>query len=555
MKRILFLACTLIMVAGTCLHAQTPAVKKAAQSVFTLTTFDKSGNIVGMSHGVFTGSQGEALAMWTPFVGADSAVVTDSKGVTMAVDALLGVNDIYDICKFRVKGKTVPVAGMAGSAAKGSKAWIVAYSVKKPEMQHVAIQDTEAFMDSLTYYLFDDNDVSSTSLGCPIVNDQGQLLGIMQRPKNGGRAFSTDARLSATLRLSALSINDNTLRKCGIRTALPSKSSDAVVTLMLASQRGDSALYARYIDEFITTFPTLPDGYNAKGEQEMVAGNYANAARNMETAIKVAENKDEAHYNYANLIYRKEVYVPEPKYKDWSLDKALQEAEAAYAINSLPVYKHLQGKIIYAKGDYQQAYDTFMSLTSTNLRGGELFYEAAQCRRQLNAPTEEIIQLLDSAVSAQPNDATAAPYILERGMAYDKAGKQRKAFIDYCAYDSLMRGRASHSFYYMKFQCENKIRLYQQALNDIAHAIVLNRTEPTYYAEMASLQLKVGQYEQAIKTTDLALQLTDKYSDLYIIRGVCFGEMSKTEEALQALQKAKDLGDERADELISKYQK
>ena len=118
-----------------------------------------------------------------------------------------------------------------------------------------------------------------------------------------------------------------------------------------------------------------------------------------------------------------------------------------------------------------------------------------------------------------------------------------------------MRGRASHSFYYMKFQCENKIRLYQQALNDIAHAIVLNRTEPTYYAEMASLQLKVGQYEQAIKTTDLALQLTDKYSDLYIIRGVCFGEMSNKEEALQALQKAKELGDERADELISKYQK
>ena len=555
MKKILSLVCTLIMGAGTYLHAQTPAVKKTSQSVFTLTTFDKTGNIVGMSHGVFTGSQGEAMAMWTPFVGADSAVVTDSKGVTMAVEALLGVNDIYDICKFRVKGKTVPVAGMAGGAQKDSKVWVVTYTVKKPEAQHIAVQDTEAFMDSLTYYLFDDNDVSASSLGCPIVNDQGQLLGIIQRPKNGGRAFSADARLSTTFKLSALSINDNTLRKCGIRTALPSKSSDAIVTLMLASQRGDSALYATYIDEFIATFPTLPDGYNAKAEQEMIAGNYANAARNMETAIKFAEKKDEAHSNYANLIYRKEVYVPEPKYKDWSFDKALQEATTAYTINPLPTYKHQQAQITYAKGDYQQAYDMFMSLTSTTMRGGELFYEAAQCRRQLNAPAEEIIQLLDSAVSAQPNDVTAAPYILERGMAYDRAGNQRKAFIDYCAYDSLMRGRATHSFYYIKFQCENKIRLYQQALNDIAHAIVLNRTEPTYYAEMASLQLKVGQYEQAIKTTDLALQLTDNYSDLYIIRGVCFGEMSKTEDALQALQKAKELGDERADELIAKYQK
>ena len=31
--------------------------------------------------------------------------------------------------------------------------------------------------------------------------------------------------------------------------------------------------------------------------------------------------------------------------------------------------------------------------------------------------------------------------------------------------------------------------------------------------------------------------------------------MSKTEDALQALQKAKELGDERADELIAKYKK
>ena len=67
MKKTLFLSCTLIMAAGTYLHAQPPAVKKAAQSVFTLTTFNKSGDIQGTTKGVFIAG-GEALAMWHPFV-------------------------------------------------------------------------------------------------------------------------------------------------------------------------------------------------------------------------------------------------------------------------------------------------------------------------------------------------------------------------------------------------------------------------------------------------------------------------------------------------------
>ena len=97
------------------------------------------------------------------------------------------------------------------------------------------------------------------------------------------------------------------------------------------------------------------------------------------------------------------------------------------------------------------------------------------------------------------------------------------------------------------------MRLYQQALQDIAHAIVLNRNEPTYYAELASLQLKVGQNDKAIETTNLALKLIDTYPDIYIIRGVAFGELGEKEKAREALLKAKELGDERADQLMEKY--
>lgn len=552
MKKTLFLSCTLIMAAGTYLHAQTPAVKKAAQSVFTLTTFNKSGDIQGTTKGVFVAG-GEALAMWHPFVGADSAVVIDSKGTVHEVDALLGANDIYDICRFRVKGKTASAAIAPHPVAADGRLWLVDYSIKKPSARLLPIASTETFMDSCSYYLFNDTDVSASDLGCPLVNDLGQVTGIMQRPKNGGRAYSADSRLSATFRLTGLSINDNLLRKSGIRTALPASPSDATLTLMLASKRGNSALYTAYIDEFIAAFPTLPDGYTAKAQHDMEAGRYAEAARCMETAIRNAERKDEAHSNYSRLIYQKMVYHADSTFKEWSLDKALEEAQTAYTIRPLPVYRHQEAQITYSKGDYGKAYGLFMSLAHTDMRSGELFFEAAQCRQRLNAPADSVIALLDSAVAAQQAIGNAAPYILERGHAYYRADRLRNAFVDYCAYDSLMGGRASHSFYYLKFQLENKMRLYQQALQDIAHAIVLNRNEPTYYAEMASLQLRVGQTDLALQTTDLALRLTDSYPDIHIIRGIAFGEKGEKKKCLEALAKAKELGDERADKLMEKY--
>ena len=125
--------------------AQPSPVKKAAQSVFSLTTF-KQGNIIATTNGVFT-ANGEALSMWHPFVDADSAVVVDSKGNKYIVESLLGANDIYDLCKFRIKGKTAAAPLAPKAIANGSKAWVVSYTVKKPEAHSIPVASTEAFMD------------------------------------------------------------------------------------------------------------------------------------------------------------------------------------------------------------------------------------------------------------------------------------------------------------------------------------------------------------------------------------------------------------------------
>ena len=120
-----------------------------------------------------------------------------------------------------------------------------------------------------------------------------------------------------------------------------------------------------------------------------------------------------------------------------------------------------------------------------------------------------------------------------------------------------MNFNATADFYYMKFKCEMKIRQYQPALNDIAHAIVLTRTEPLYYAEMASLQLRVNRLEDAVKTCDMALNIkgAEKVSDFFVIKGIALCELKQKEAGLEALRKAQELADERAEGLIKKYSK
>ena len=82
-----------------------PSVKKYGKSVFTLTTFDKDGNIKSSDiYGVFVGSEGEAISLWTPFIDTDSAIVKTRNGDIMEVESIIGANELYNVCKFNVKG-------------------------------------------------------------------------------------------------------------------------------------------------------------------------------------------------------------------------------------------------------------------------------------------------------------------------------------------------------------------------------------------------------------------------------------------------------------------
>lgn len=536
--------------------AQPSWVKKATKSVFTLKTFSADGSLIASSNGFFTGTSGEAVSSFSPFKGASRAIIIDSQGKEAEVVSILGANDIYDVARFRVAGnKTQPLPFCLAAMPEGSTAWLLPYHETK-NLLSGPIRKAESFQNDYTYYT-----VALTSPehaeNCPLLNDEGEVIGMLQPSAvaNDTLSYAISALFADSLRITGIGINDPSLQLTSIRKELPDDLKEANVAVYMISTRNDSVAYQEAIEDMIRKFPDAPDGYTYRAQLAAVRGDYSAADQDMARAIKVAGQKDDARYNLARMIYNKQVYLPEPPYENWTLDRALSEIRSAISENPHPTYRQLEGDILFAQKQYPEAYDVFMSLTTTPLRNAEIFFSAAKCQAMMR-DTTAMLSLLDSCVStfSKPYLKEAAPYLWQRAEARREAGKYRDAVSDMNEYEKLMAASINDNFYYIRHQTDIQARLYQQALNDISEAIRINPKETLYYAEKASLEVRVGLFDDAEATARECIAIEPENSDGYLFLGLAQCMKDNKTEGLANLRKAKELGDPQADSLIEKYQ-
>lgn len=557
MKHITTIIATIII---SCLHcfAQSDAVKEAAKSVFKLTTYNADGTVLSESNGVFTSQDGTAISSLKPFIGAAKAIITDTKGKQAEVTRMLGANELYDMAKFKVdREKTTPITFSTVPSKNGDAVWLITYDDKGTAQPIGAtVKSVETFMDKYSYYIIMAQ-APDKSEACPFVNDNGQIIGLMKRSNSSLDIHAVDANFAMSLATTGLSLNDPVLRQIGIAPALPNDKDQALLTLIMAEQGNDSTKLTAIVNDFLAKYPDLTDGYTAKARMQVNKNDFKGANETMEEAIKRASSKDMAHAEYGRLIYNNLVNNANQNIPKWTLDKAEEETDKAFAINPLPTYKHQKAQITFAKGKYQEAYDVFTELLNSQMRNPELFYEASQCKVMLKAPESEIIALLDSAInntdSLRMNEA--APYFLARAEAYNALDSFRQAVFDYTRYEILVGHPLEAQFYYIRSKTETKAKLYKQALGDMAAAIIRAPQEPTYYAEMASLQLRVNLHDDAIKTAQRCIELAPEYSDGYLILGLAQISKGDKNAGMANLDKAKQLGNPQAQPLIDKYSK
>ncbi len=531
---------------------------KAVKSLLTLKTFAKDGTLLASSTGFFVGTDGEAVSSYAPFKGAQRAVVIDAQGKEYPVEFMLGANETYDVAKFQVAAQKTTPLPIAATATKGSSVWLLPYAVKKtPDCVQGTISNAELFQDKYQYYTLQLN-AEESQINSPVLNENGEVVGIIQ-PSAGdqkGTSYAVSARFATDLKIVGLSINDPVFRQTQIPMTMPDDTKEALLTIFLASSSVSENEYLNLIERFIKKFPDEADGYVYRARYQVSKGNFSSADEDMQRALKINGEKDDVHYQYADLIYQKEIYQSDKPFSAWTLDKAFSESQEAYRINPMPIYLQQQAQIRYAQGQYAEAYNLYDQLTRSDLRSADIFFAASQCKAQLNEPDMQLA-LLDSAVNqfSRPYVKTAAPYLLARAQALYNQGKYRPAVNDYNEYEQLMGSQLGAAFYYQRELAELGGHLYQQALNDINKAIELAPTEPMYQAEKASLQVRVGMHKEAMETAQQLIRMSPDLSDGYLFLGLAQCLSDQKAEGVKNLNKAKELGNDQAQSLIDKYAK
>lgn len=550
MKRILFFFLITLFSIGV--YAQPAWTKKATKAVFTLKTFKADGSLLGSASGFFTSADGEAVSAYEPFKGAARAVVIDAAGKEWPVSLMLGANATYDVARFKVDAKKAqPLEVAATRATVGQTLYLLPYREVKKVEQGICKK-----VENDNYYTLAMH--ASPEMACaPLINEAGQVVAVLQRPYAADTlCYGIGASFATGLSITGLSINDEALRATGIRKALPADFAQAQLSLYIAAGALDSLEYADYVDRFVEAFPEETDGYVSRARLHATALRYDAADEDMQKAVEKARQKDDAHFKYSQLICQKLLFQPEPAYAPWTFDKALSEAQAAYAANAMPIYRNQQAAVLAAQKKYAEAFAIYQELFATNLRSAELFSEAARCQQALG-DTVAFVALLDSAVATfnRPYLKEAAPYLLARANARIDQARYREAVMDFNDYEELMRNQLNDNFYYVRYQAELSGRLFQQALDDINKAISLNPDNEFYLIDRASLNIRVGRYDDAISSARDCIARSEKHSEAWLFLGLAQCLKGDKAEGRVALQKAKELGNEQADSVIEKYAK
>ncbi len=531
----------------TATYAQSPSwTAKAAKSVFTLKTFGTDGNLLASATGFFTTDNGEAVSSYTPFQGAQRAIVIDAAGKEWPVECLMGANETYDVAKFRVQTKKANALIIAATqAADRDEIWMLPYSAnKKPTAVKAIVKGSETFMESYRYYTLETT-ANTPETGSPVLNAQGEVIGLVQPTADTKRAaaYAVSAPFANSLRLNGLSPNDPVFMATGIALAIPDNLNDALLALIVSRNAFDEARYTDYVTRFTKQYPSSADGYISLAGIAVSHQQYEEADNYLQQAVRKGENKADAHYRYAQTVFQYCLQDSAKSFATWTLDKALEESREAYKAEKQSIYMQQEAQILYVQAKYNEACDLYLQLANSDLRSADIFYAAAQCKAQMKDTTQQLA-LLDSAVALfnKPYLKEAAPYLLARAQVRHEVGKFRQAVADYNEYESLMASQLHAQFYYLREQSEVAGRLYQQALADINKATEMEPQAILYLAEKTALLVRVSMYSEAQEAAKQLIALAPDDSDGYYFLGAAQWLSGNKTEGMANLQKAKQMG-------------
>ena len=562
MKRILF-TLLIVCLAPVFAFGQGPKwVTNAKKAVFSVMTFDKSDNLLKTGNGFFISEAGVGVSDFNLFKGAHKAVVIDTEGKKYPVYSILGADDTYDVVKFSVdlegKKKVDHLTAVQTSLGVGAEVLVLPYSVKKDRLCYPGkVKSVDKIRDNHSYYTLDLR-MQEALESCPVMDIDGKVIGLLQKDFNESNAMIShviDINFIADLKVGALSFTDLSLQDIHIRKGLPTDENEALVYLYVNESNLSAEDMGALYKDFIRQFPNNSEGY-MRYAQYLLNGATTEAGlkevkETLDKAYQLSAAKDEALFSMVKFISSNQQNELLADAKGWSIEDALGLIEQAIAINPLPIYTQVKAELLANLGRVDEAIAAYETVNSSDIASAMSFYNAAQLYKQKEAKPEEILALLDSSIVrlAKPYTFDASPYLFDRALLLVDMGKHREALKDLNEYYYAVEGQVNANFYYMREQVALSARLFQQALDDIELAIQQEPTNVLYLLERASVNLRVGRYDEALTQLQDIIKLDASNAEAYRLQGVAYLQ-KKDKRACESLKKAKELGDTLVDDLI-----
>ena len=539
-------------------------VAKTCKAIVSVLTYDQQNELLHSGTGAFISQDGIGVSDYALWRDAYRAVVVDMDGKSYDVERILGADDMYGAVRFRVAARKVNHLSVAPAAAsaEGQTVHVLTFQKKAPvSCPELTIEKKELVDGGYAYFTLS-RVLDSKYSGGLLFTETGDFVGIVQSPV-GNRSYAVDSRLAAALQIEAIQTKTGAiaLQNIHLPGGLPDSQEEALVYLYFKSRSAGNEEYMDLLNLFLTTWPDCAEGYLRRATPLMDLQRFEEADSDLKTYLRLAADKAQAEANVAQSIYTKLTYQSDVPYAAWSYDTALDHVDRALSLTTDSVqqlsYQLQKAQILMAKPDARGALAIYDRLNSGPYRSPSLLYAASLAHAQLGDSATVQIALLDSALTmfSTPLPEEAANYFMRRGQLHASSGHFRQAVQDYNQYCYLKNNRVSAVFYYERSQLEVEGRMYQQALDDLDAAIGKAPGEALYHMEKSAVLLRVGETEQCIESARHALLLDPNMSDAHRILGYALIQSGQKAEGRRSLERAIELGDETAQELIDKYAK
>lgn len=555
LRRILFSILCFLSLAASAQQAPAPKfASKVQKAIVSLNTYDKDGKQIGSGTAFYIGNDGEAIADYQLFRGASKAVVIDQKGTSSEVDCILGADDTYSVVRFKVNTTKNPVLTLTTTPpADGKMLYAIPFAKGKLSICGSAdIESSAPFADKYSYFTLS-ADMGTEYVGTPLFNEVGELVGITQSAVKG-KSCALDIRYSNELQIAAFMPKSmsQALDNILIDKGLPESMEEALVYTFFKSRNAPNDEYLAIMNRFITTWPQNAEGYSRRSTVLMDMLRFDEADSDMNRYLSLAADKENAHYNVAHSIFSKLQFQADAPYDKWNYDLVLSHLNQSPGSRS----DMLKAQVYVAMNRLDDAlaiYDTFIATDS--LRTPEIYYAQSQCREMRGDSLQSVIEPLDSAIAmlGTPTPKEAASFVLRRGQLLANNGRYREAVLEYNRYCYLMNNKVNATFYYDRSQIEVNARMFQQALDDIDLAINASPNHALYRIEKAAICLRVNMLDECIEACRFVTERTDRFPDAFRLLGYALLQKGDRQGAQDNLNKAVELGDSSAQEIIDTY--